>query len=150
VRSTVSKLRAPAEREPSLAASIAHLADDFEQATQLAVTVSLEEDLPPLPEQRRQALFLATQEALTNIQRHAQARVATITLRNAEGYSKVTINIEDDGQGMTAGSIANGFGLRGMKERIEHLGGNVDIDSALTKGTRVHVTLPIGDDRDSA
>lgn len=150
VRSTVSKLRTPAEREPSLVASIAHLADDFEQATQLAVTVSVEEDLPPLPEQRRQALFLATQEALTNIQRHAQARVATITLRNAAEYSKVIINVDDDGQGMTAGSIENGFGLRGMKERIEHLGGSVDIDSAVTKGTSVHVTLPIGDYRDSA
>lgn len=150
VRKTVSMLRTSTELESSFTDAIAELTEDFTRATRLPVTVIGGLHLPPLPETRRQALYLATQEALTNIQRHAHATKATITIDHDIATSETSVRIEDDGKGMTSESIANGFGLRGMRERIESLGGTVAIDSAIDNGTRVSVSLQTGAPSDPA
>jgi signal transduction histidine kinase len=145
VRRTVSMLRPDAGAEPTLGDAITQLASDFEQATQLPVNVTVADGLPALPDRQRLALHLATQEALTNVQRHAEANAASVRLALANEGASVAVRVEDDGRGMTAEAINSGFGLRGMRERISELGGTVDIDSALTKGTVVTVSLPLGE-----
>ncbi|MDA1175243.1 MAG: ATP-binding protein, partial [Chloroflexi bacterium] len=91
-----------------------------------------------------------TQEALTNVQRHAEATAASVLLTLGPGLASVNVRVKDNGRGMAEDAISNGFGLRGMQERIAQLGGTVDIESTRTTGTSVSVTLPIGDSRDPA
>lgn len=127
VRRTVSMLRAPSGADLSLPVALKQLADDFEQATQLAISVFVPDSLPTLPETHRLALYRATQEALTNIQRHAEATTASVRLTLFS--TSLELRVQDDGRGMPVDTVSEGFGLRGMKERIEHLGGSVDVES---------------------
>ena len=73
--------------------------------------------------------------------RHAQAQQIAITL-SAEAGRQLALSVRDDGCGIHPGKIA-GFGLRGMQQRVEGLGGRYAIDSEPGNGTCVRVTLPL-------
>lgn len=83
-------------------------------------------------------LALGVREAVTNIQRHARALRAEVALEQRHG--RVLLRIGDDGRGS---AIVPGNGLTGMRERIEALGGDLRIDSAPGRGTRVEIELPL-------
>lgn len=90
------------------------------------------------------ALYRVAQEALTNIERHAQASKVSLHLF---GHRKgVTLSIKDNGKGIhDAGKPtknSSGLGLRNMQERIEHLDGTLTISSS-SQGTKVEAHLPI-------
>jgi two-component system sensor histidine kinase DesK len=91
-----------------------------------------------LPQALEIVLAMTVREAVTNIQRHARAQCAEVTLL-MEG-DDVVLRIDDDGRG---GAIAPGNGLCGMRERIEALGGRLRVDSAPRRGTRVEARLPL-------
>lgn len=94
-----------------------------------------------LPEQET-ALLRITQEALTNITKHANARRVTVTLSYIQ--DSVTLDIQDDGIGFRyAERGADGFGLIGMRERIERLGGRFTVESLPGEGTTIAVYLPL-------
>ena len=97
-------------------------------------------DLPPATEV---AVLRAAQEALTNVRRHAGAtRVELALLRTDEG---VVLEVTDDGRGFdvaSAGDDPKHVGLRGMRARLEEVGGDVLVDSEPGRGTTVIVTLP--------
>jgi two-component system, NarL family, sensor histidine kinase UhpB len=86
-------------------------------------------------------LYRCLQESLTNAVRHAQAQHVTIAL-HAEAERMLVLTVRDDGCGIHPGKVA-GFGLRGMQERVEGLGGRYTIDSEPGNGTCVRVTLPL-------
>ena len=90
-----------------------------------------------LPAEQETVLALVVREAVTNVQRHARARRAEVLLV-ADG-SGLRLTVLDDGRG---GSITPGNGLRGMRERIESLGGSLVVDSSGGKGTRLEIELP--------
>lgn len=81
---------------------------------------------------------LTVREAVTNIQRHAQARQASVTLEARGG--KAVLCIDDDGRG---GALTPGNGLDGMRERIEAVGGSLRIDSAPGRGTHIEAQVPL-------
>ena len=83
-------------------------------------------------------LALTVREAVTNIQRHARAEGASVSLHNVG--QQVSLRIEDDGRG---GDIVPGNGLCGMRERIESLGGRLRVEAQPGQGTRVEVTFPL-------
>jgi len=93
-------------------------------------------------------LFRIVQEAVNNIVRHANARVVTIILQLNEGI--VRLQVEDDGCGFDPGDASRDavelqrLGLLGIRERAELLGGEIQIESALEKGTRLRVSIPLG------
>ena len=96
------------------------------------------------PETER-AVYRIVQEAFSNIDRHAQARVARLTLSADAGAIQVVI--EDDGVGFDAARAEqpgkrHGLGLLGMRERASQLGGTVKIESRRGSGTRIEVALP--------
>lgn len=97
-----------------------------------------------LTAEQETVLALAVREAVTNIQRHARAEGASVSLRSAD--RQVSLRIEDDGRG---GAIVPGNGLCGMRERIESLGGRLRVDATPGQGTRVEVILPVLGGRDS-
>ena len=140
LRRTVAMLRTPIATDLSLPKALHELASNFEKATQLAIKVTVPDSLPPLPEAYRLALYRAAQEALTNIQRHAQASQAFLTMDlSAEA---LTLRVEDNGVGLSDGADQQGFGLRGMRERITQLGGTVEMHSVDADGTTVLIQLP--------
>jgi signal transduction histidine kinase len=100
--------------------------------------------LPPLVET---ALFRVSQEAISNIARHAGAEQVLIQ-GNIRGDT-LTIEIEDDGQGFDPAEAGkpspdgHGWGLLGITERVEAIGGQIDIDTAPGQGVRMVVTVKI-------
>jgi two-component system sensor histidine kinase UhpB len=88
-------------------------------------------------------VYRCLQESLTNAVRHAQAQHITIELR-AEAKRRLALTVRDDGCGIHPGKVA-GFGMRGMQERVEGLGGRYAIESEAGNGTCVRVTLPLAE-----
>ena len=95
---------------------------------------------PPMPGWIECGLAMVLREAVTNIARHAQASEAMIAVRVEA--DTVVLEVADDGRG---GVSANGNGLAGMRERVAALGGTLRIDSPRGAGTRLTVTVPLGD-----
>lgn len=86
------------------------------------------------------AVYRIAQEVLTNVQRHANARQASLTAC-AQGRD-LRIRIADDGEGMAVPAAPTSFGLLGMRERAHALGGRLSIDSGPGAGTAVTLALP--------
>lgn len=85
-------------------------------------------------------LYRIAQEALTNVVKHARANEVTITLDFGETQTR--LEIEDDGVGFdTAAGQSGGMGLQGIQERVEKIGGNLLVQSALGQGTTLRVLV---------
>ena len=85
-------------------------------------------------------IYRLVQESLTNVVKHADAAHARIVLEELNG--EVVVTIEDDGSGLTEESDRQGFGLIGMRERVELADGELEIGPAASGGTRVRARLP--------
>jgi len=87
------------------------------------------------PDEER-VLALVLREAVTNIVRHAQAKTCRLRVEEVNGACR--LEIQDDGRG---GSHVEGYGIRGMRERIEALGGTLSRDTQA--GTKRAISLPL-------
>lgn len=94
-----------------------------------------------IPRSVSEPLFLATQEALVNAARHSDATRVHIGL-SADGAS-LALTVADDGRGYVADEASLGHGLRGIRERMEELGGTMAVDTAPGYGTRVTCRCPL-------
>src|SRR5204863_4716800 len=92
-----------------------------------------------LPEPVEAAAYYVTSEALANVAKHAQATMATASIRCAG--DRALVEIADDGRGGAA--TAGGSGLRGLTDRVEALGGRLAIESPPGRGTIVRAELPL-------
>jgi signal transduction histidine kinase len=92
-----------------------------------------------LPDEVETTLYYLVAEALTNAAKHSQATAATVRLSVAGGRVRVTIS--DDGTGGAA--VRAGGGLRGLTERLEELGGTLEIDSPAGAGTTLTGVIPL-------
>ena len=86
------------------------------------------------------AVYRLVQEALTNTAKHAGASHATVRVIERGGH--VTVEARDDGRGFDVSERHRGFGLLGMRERVQLVGGTLELDSRPGGGTRVSATLP--------
>jgi PAS domain S-box-containing protein len=95
------------------------------------------------------ACFRVVQEALTNVVRHAKARQVTVELKQEEKRVKLTVS--DDGIGFDVtstqkrASLGESFGLLGMQERVALVGGTIEIESILSRGTKVAAFFPLSE-----
>ncbi len=87
-------------------------------------------------------VFRCVQESLTNAIRHAQAKTVTVELSQTGDDAELELTVRDDGIGMGVGTPP-GFGIRGMQERVEGLGGHFAIENASGGGTCVRVVVPL-------
>jgi len=106
-----------------------------------------------LPSAVETTVFRVAQEAITNVARHSHARTVGITLMVADGT--VRLQVEDDGVGFNAGVFLHApdrrrLGIAGMQERVELLGGTLEITSAPEMGTRVVMVVPVSMTRGEA
>jgi signal transduction histidine kinase len=138
-------LRPAALDEFGLAAALKDLSNRLEERGRLKVEVEI--DLPAdtrLPAKLETAIFRITQEALTNVVKHADANAVRVTL--ACGERSVALTVEDDGRGFShARGADDGFGLIGIRERVASLNGALDIESNVGAGTRLAIELPLLD-----
>ena len=112
----------------------------------LNIDLSISENFGRLPGEMELAVFRIVQECLTNIHRHSDSQTATIRLsRTAES---VSLEIQDEGKGISAEQLAmiqgqrSGVGITGMRERVRHFGGVLNIQSN-DRGTKIRVTFPV-------
>ncbi len=104
----------------------------------LAVDLSLHGEPRALAQPIRTALYRTAQEALTNTRRHAEASVAKVRL--AFDREDISLEIQDDGKG--TGDASGGFGLLGIRERVQQVGGSVEVRTAPGAGFTVSVRVP--------
>lgn len=110
-------------------------------ATQhVRVDTSIEGTAKDLPEDIRRELLAVTQEALTNVARHADTDRADVHLTYAG--DGVTLTVADHGRGFDPAETNGGYGLRSIRERVARIGGAVEIATGPGRGTRVHVEVP--------
>lgn len=118
-----------------------HTARWAEQTGLEAVVEHLDED-PGLEPMARGELLAVLSEALTNIERHAGARTAHVSLENSG--REAVLRVRDDGGGFDAAERPAGhYGLTGMAERAARVGGTLDVVSAPNEGTTVLVRVPL-------
>jgi signal transduction histidine kinase len=111
----------------------------------LHVTFRLAGNPKPLRDLIDTALFRIAQEALTNVIRHAGVAEAEVAVQYYE--DRVTLRISDCGRGFDPAEQFNpprGWGLAGMRERVEGLGGRLSLQTAVSQGTTIEVVVPIG------
>jgi signal transduction histidine kinase len=136
--------------EGGLKTTIERYAEGFAVRTSLVVEVSISPAVDSLSREKQRSLMRIVQEALTNVYRHAKATRIEITIEAMERVFE--LDIRDDGQGMMAGDSlgrrrppAFGTGLRIMRDRLDEMGGRLEILSAPTtarRGTTLHATFP--------
>ena len=146
LRGTVATLRAPIEADLQLRSALPRLIDHFEKATGLTVHQVLPADMPPLPDAHRLAIFRAVQEALSNIQRHADAGQVWLVLNVTD--KAVTLLVSDDGKGIVSNGEPAGFGLQGLNERAGQLGGEMHTEPRRGGGTQLSFRLPLSGEGD--
>ena len=128
---------------PTLKKSI----EDYEQKTGIACNLTISGRDQRLPSHTEVTVFRVVQHLLNNVSKHAHATHVQVSLRVEEG--KASVVVEDDGSGfnvdeaLSASNERKTIGLMSMKEQVEMLGGQIDIDSTQNKGTRVDFWLPI-------
>jgi signal transduction histidine kinase len=152
IRTVSYLLHPPFLDEGGLLSALRWYAGGFAERSGIKVNLDLPGRFERLPRDTETGLFRIVQEALTNIQRHAGSETARIRLRRGAGM--LVLEIEDRGRGIpnallshiaSGGGGGAGVGIAGMTERIEHLGGRLEVRSSGrgTTGTTVRVRLPV-------
>jgi signal transduction histidine kinase len=139
VRRLAVELRPKVLDDFGLEAALDRLTGSFAEQTGLSVdfVAALGED--QLSPEVATALYRIVQEALTNVAKHADAHTVSIVLTRKNG--RVTLMIEDDGRGFDPARPADGFGLQGMRERVDLLGGRLEVESRAGAGATLAVEV---------
>ncbi|MGH9152917.1 MAG: sensor histidine kinase [Acidimicrobiales bacterium] len=128
----------PADADP-LPSALVRAAEEV--ATRAGAVVKLEaETSPVVPPTVHQALTRVTREACNNAVRHGAATTLLLRLSDSDGHLHLTI--ADNGTGFDVETVQRGYGLRSMRERVEALGGELQVTSEERQGTIVGVDLP--------
>jgi signal transduction histidine kinase len=145
-RAAITQMRHNSVRDAGLGAALRELLARFGERTGLATQLDADERAAGLADERGETLFRIVEEALNNVERHAQARSVVLTLGwddHHDGTARVRLDIADDGQGFDPAAPRGGhFGLRGIEEQAALIGANFHLDSAPGAGTRLHFDLP--------
>ncbi len=133
----VRELRPIALENKGLVIALRELVTDWSRQTGIkcSLQIACEQVLPFALEE---AFFRVAQEALANVARHSESTIVCLSLLCEQ--DSIELSIADNGKGFNADIAANtGLGLRSMRERIEALGGHIEVKSKLTDGTRITV-----------
>lgn len=143
VRALLTRLRPPLhDRRQTLDDAIrGYLAAWHQRHPDIELATELFAGPHPLPDDITLATLRVVQESCTNIARHAEAGRVRVRLLRDEGA--LLLEITDNGRGIQPAAGQPGFGLTGMRERIDALAGSLDISSPSCGGTRIRARLPL-------
>jgi PAS domain S-box-containing protein len=146
IRTTSYLLHPPLLDETGLSQAIQWYMQGLMERGGLEIELDIARDFGRLPAELEMAVFRIVQESLTNIHRHAGSKTATIRL--SRGMEYVLLEIQDYGKGISVEKLAairaqrTGVGITGMRERVRHFKGEMDIQSNST-GVTISVRLPL-------
>lgn len=146
LRNIMANLRPAQLDDLGLAPALKWYVKQYQAANpQIDIRLAIEKLPNRLPPEHETVLFRVAQEALTNVQRHAEATRVTLTLSQDNG--NVRLRIEDNGAGFDPRQPprhepGSGLGLPGMRERVGLVDGRLEVDSAPGEGTCITVELP--------
>jgi signal transduction histidine kinase len=136
----INELRPVPLETLGLRRALAALAEETADQTGIAVDARI--DLPePLSPDAERTVYRLCQESLTNVAKHSEAGRAELAVAQVNGA--LTLRVSDDGAGFDPSGVSSGVGLRGMRERVEVLGGTFEIVSRAGEGTEVSARVPI-------
>lgn len=106
-----------------------------------AIQVQWEVNLPKLSIHKSYQIYCIVKEGIINVQKHARAsKISFYGCSTSEG---IILDIKDNGVGFDPNHLHTGFGIQGMLERVQLLGGNLEIKTAFAQGTQIQVKLPL-------
>ena len=147
-RSLMFNISSPLLYEVGLEAALERLSEQFQSEHEMSFSFTAHGKSQKLETDRAVLLYDVAKELLVNAVKHSLAINIKVTLESND--SCVTITVEDDGQGigekvpfLQGGTSNGGFGLFSIRERIQHIGGDVEIESDRGKGTLITVRVPL-------
>ena len=141
VRRLAVELRPTALDDFGLVPALERLVETFREQTGIEVDLEPRLGEERLPSDVETTLYRITQEALTNVVKHAHAKRVSIVLTRRDG--SISAVIEDDGQGFQEGKgSGNGLGLLGMQERVALVDGRLSVESSPGSGTTLSIEVP--------
>jgi signal transduction histidine kinase len=141
MRALIFELRPESLEQEGLVGALKKQAAAIQARHKLVINATLGPE-PEVPLATKEVLYRVAQEALHNVAKHARAQSVELTLEIHSG--DLVLGVSDNGKGFNpTGPFPGHLGLRSMRERVGAVGGSLDIESALGKGTRVCVRLPI-------
>jgi PAS domain S-box-containing protein len=146
IRTTSYLLHPPLLDETGISSALSWYVQGLAERSGLKIDLQLPDNLERLPPEMELVIFRLVQESMTNIHRHSGSETALIRLEREE--TTVRVKVEDQGRGMSPERLAaiqsqgSGVGIRGMRERVRHFGGDLVIESN-GSGTKVYATLPM-------
>jgi PAS domain S-box-containing protein len=143
VRRISSELRPSALDHLGLTAAIEWQVKEFGNRSEIPWDISIDIKDIDLDKDLSIAVFRIFQEALINIMRHAEATKINVNLLERDGF--LILELIDNGKGIPIEKLSDphSFGLMGMRERVQYLGGDLEIKGIINKGTTVTVKIPV-------
>jgi signal transduction histidine kinase len=138
-RAMIAALTPPMLHDTDLADALLRQTNALAAQAGLSASTHVMGDIRTLPTAVEVVLLRATQEALTNVRRHADAHEVQVLL----SYTPATVLLEirDDGRGFDPSVSRTGYGLTGMQARIKQIGGNFSVTSGPGTGTSIRVEV---------
>jgi PAS domain S-box-containing protein len=140
-RRSVQALRPQSLEEKDLCEALRGLIQKLTAGTPVRAEFIVQGQPRELPPEWEENLLRIGQEVLTNVLRHAQATQFNAQLAFDDG--EIRLNLRDNGSGFDPAGRHDGFGLQGMRERVEGMGGQLSIQSAKGAGTAISIVLPL-------
>ncbi len=144
LRTTSYLLHPPLLDESGLSSALSWYVQGLRERSGLDIDLQIPKNLERPPREMEIVIFRLVQECLTNIHRHSESKTALIRIDREHG--KICVSVQDEGKGMSPEKLAEvqsqgtGVGIRGMRERVRHLGGELSIESK-GSGTKVSASF---------
>jgi signal transduction histidine kinase len=142
IRRLVWALQPPQLAEATLGPALQRIVAQWGEANGVSATCEVA-SIPPLQPEADVIFLRATQEALSNVAKHASATAVTVALQAVDGLA--LLSIDDNGSGFADSEVQREgkFGLTGMRDRVRRFGGHVLVESTVGEGTSVTVAMPL-------
>jgi Amt family ammonium transporter len=146
IRNVLNNLQPEPLREKGLTGGLEAMADGINQTGSLSCALHIKKPIPHFDDTVTLNIYRVIQEAVTNVVKHAGASKLEIISGEIKEDESYDFQIVDNGIGFSTGENAYGVGIPSMADRVKMLGGTFSIESAVGKGTRIKVEVPVTDE----
>ena len=144
VRRTIFALRPLNWADGNFSPALTRFVEEYSEQAGWQVKIKIEQSGKKIPPRVEPTVFRLVQESLNNAAKHAEASCVWVTLQYVESDATVTLRVRDDGRGFDPEEVTSrGLGLNQMRERVDAVGGTLQLESQLGKGTAVLAQLPV-------
>jgi signal transduction histidine kinase len=143
-RRALHELRAKPLEDLGLALAIQSLAESYGSRSDFQLEFDIDHDFGNTPAEVQQSVYRIAQEALANVADHAQAKNVHLELKGDDDQIQLIVRDNGCGFDLHNSELENHYGLLGMRERAEMIGGNLSVESQAGKGTQVSFWYGVG------